>query len=33
MCLHMHTPQEPHLNAIKRILRYLCGSMDYGPLL
>jgi hypothetical protein len=23
MCLHMHTPREPHLTALKRILRYL----------
>jgi hypothetical protein len=29
----MHTPREPHLTALKRILRYLCGSLDYGLLL
>jgi hypothetical protein len=29
----MHTPREPHLIALKRILRYLCGSFDYGLLL
>jgi hypothetical protein len=29
----MHTPQEPHLTAVKRILRYLWGSLHYGLLL
>jgi hypothetical protein len=29
----MHAPQEPHLTALKRILRYLHGSLDYGLLL
>jgi hypothetical protein len=33
VCLHMHTPREPHLTALKRILRYLYGSLDYGILL
>jgi hypothetical protein len=33
VCLHMHTPQEPHLTALKRILRYLRGSLDYGLVL
>jgi hypothetical protein len=33
VCLHMHTPREPHLTALKWILRYLCGSLDYGLLL
>jgi hypothetical protein len=33
VCLHMHTPREPHLTALKRILRYLRGSLDYGLLL
>jgi hypothetical protein len=33
VCLHIHTPWEPHLTALKRILRYLCGSLDYGLLL
>jgi hypothetical protein len=28
ICLHMHDPQEPHLTAIKRILRYLQGTPD-----
>ncbi|KAK1604562.1 hypothetical protein QYE76_028235 [Lolium multiflorum] len=30
VCLYMHDPREPHLNAVKRILRYLCGTVDYG---
>jgi hypothetical protein len=29
----MHTPREPHLTALKWILRYLYGSLDYGLLL
>jgi hypothetical protein len=33
VCLHMHTPRKPHLTALKRILRYLRGSLDYGLLL
>jgi hypothetical protein len=33
VCLHMHTPWEPHLTALKRILRYLWGSLDYDLLL
>jgi hypothetical protein len=28
----MHTPREPHLTALKRIMRYLRGSLDYGLL-
>jgi hypothetical protein len=32
-CLHMHDPQEPHLMAMKCILRYLQGTPDYGLLL
>ncbi|KAL4561507.1 hypothetical protein LXL04_033674 [Taraxacum kok-saghyz] len=30
ICLYMHDPREPHLNALKRILRYLRGTDDYG---
>jgi hypothetical protein len=30
ICLHMHDPREPHLTAIKRILRYLRGTPDFG---
>jgi hypothetical protein len=33
VCLHMHTPREPHLTAVKRILRYLRDSLNYGLLL
>jgi hypothetical protein len=33
ICLHMHDPREPHLTTIKRILRYLQGTLDYGLLL
>jgi hypothetical protein len=32
VCLHMHDPQESHLTAMKRILRYLRGTPDYGLL-
>ncbi|GJX07799.1 ribonuclease H-like domain-containing protein, partial [Tanacetum coccineum] len=30
VCLHMHDPREPHLSALKRILRYVRGTLDYG---
>jgi hypothetical protein len=33
ICLHMHDPREPHLTAMKRILRYLQGTLHYGLLL
>jgi hypothetical protein len=29
VCLHMHTRRKPHLTALKQILRYLRGSLDY----
>jgi hypothetical protein len=32
-CLHMHDPREPHLTAMKRILRYLQRTPYYGLLL
>jgi hypothetical protein len=32
ICLHMHDPREPHLTAMKHILRYLQGMPDYGLL-
>ncbi|GJX83605.1 ribonuclease H-like domain-containing protein [Tanacetum coccineum] len=28
--LHMHDPREPHLSALKRILHYVYGTLDYG---
>ncbi|GKB36107.1 ribonuclease H-like domain-containing protein, partial [Tanacetum coccineum] len=30
VCLYMHDPQGPHLLALKRILRYICGTLDHG---
>lgn len=30
VCLYMHDPREPHFNALKRILRYIKGTLDYG---
>ncbi|GJR00192.1 ribonuclease H-like domain-containing protein [Tanacetum coccineum] len=30
LCLYMHDPREPHLNAIKRVLCYLRGTTDLG---
>ena len=33
VCLHMHDPRAPHLAALKRILRYVCGTLDLGLLL
>lgn len=33
VCLHMHDPREPHLSAVKRILRYLQGTLGHGLLL
>ena len=27
ICLHMHDPKEPHLAAMKRILRYVQGTL------
>jgi hypothetical protein len=32
LCLHMHDPREPHLTALKRLLRYLRGTVDYDLL-
>ncbi|XP_056688738.1 uncharacterized mitochondrial protein AtMg00810-like [Spinacia oleracea] len=29
-CLFMHTPREPHFNALKRIFRYIKGTLDLG---
>ena len=33
VCLHMHDPREPHLLALKRILRYIKGTLHLGLLL
>ncbi|KAI3750451.1 hypothetical protein L2E82_21088 [Cichorium intybus] len=30
VCLYMHDPREPHFTALKRILRYLRGTVDHG---
>ncbi|GJZ52719.1 ribonuclease H-like domain-containing protein [Tanacetum coccineum] len=30
ICLYMHDPREPHLVALKRILRYVQGTLDLG---
>ncbi|GJU14206.1 ribonuclease H-like domain-containing protein [Tanacetum coccineum] len=30
VCLFMHDPREPHLSALKRILRYVRGTLSYG---
>jgi len=33
VCFHMHDPQEPHHAVLKRILRYICGTLHLGLLL
>jgi hypothetical protein len=33
VCLHMHDPREPHLAALKRILRYVRGTLHMGLLI
>ena len=33
VCLHMHDPREPHLAALKMILRYVRGTLHLGLLL
>ncbi|GJW65038.1 ribonuclease H-like domain-containing protein [Tanacetum coccineum] len=30
VCLHMHDPREPYFFALKRILRYVRGTLDYS---
>nr|GEZ12552.1 hypothetical protein [Tanacetum cinerariifolium] len=30
VCLYMHDPCDPHFTALKRILRYVHGTLDYG---
>ncbi|XP_066360972.1 uncharacterized mitochondrial protein AtMg00810-like [Miscanthus floridulus] len=29
-CLHMHDPRTPHMVLLKRILRYVHGTMSHG---
>ncbi|GKB93438.1 ribonuclease H-like domain-containing protein, partial [Tanacetum coccineum] len=29
VCLYMHDPREPYFSALKRILRYVRGTLDY----
>jgi hypothetical protein len=33
ICLHMHDPRESHLAALKRLLRYVRGTVDFGLVL
>jgi hypothetical protein len=33
ICPHMHDPREPQLTALKRLIRYLRGTVDYDLLL
>ncbi|GKD94451.1 ribonuclease H-like domain-containing protein, partial [Tanacetum coccineum] len=30
VCLYMHDPREPNLAALKCIIRYVQGTLDYG---
>lgn len=30
VCQYMHTPTDVHLAVVKRILRYVCGTIDHG---
>ena len=30
ICLHMHAPRVPHLALVKRVLRYVRGTIDFG---
>lgn len=30
VCLHIHDPREPHLAALKHILRYIRATLDLG---
>jgi hypothetical protein len=30
ICLHMHAPRQPHLALVKRVLRYVRGTLDLG---
>ena len=33
ICLHMHDPRESHFAALKRLLRYVRGTVDLGLVL
>jgi hypothetical protein len=33
ICLHMHDPHESHIAALKRLLRYVRGTVDFGLVL
>lgn len=30
ICLYMHDPRQPHLHALKRIVRYIKGTITHG---
>ena len=30
VCLHMHAPRVDHMSALKRIIRYIQGTLDFG---
>ncbi|XP_051219986.1 uncharacterized mitochondrial protein AtMg00810-like [Lolium perenne] len=30
ICLHMHAPRSPHLALVKRVLRYVRGTLEFG---
>jgi hypothetical protein len=30
ICLHMHAPRTSHLAPVKRVLRYICGTLDFS---
>jgi hypothetical protein len=33
ICLHMHDPRESHLATLKRLLRYVRDTVDFGLIL
>jgi hypothetical protein len=33
ICLHMHDPRESHLAALKRLLHYVRGTIEFGLVL